>query len=540
MAILILWQQLAENYAFWLALTVLAVVPTYVLYNFVPNTFKDPRRRHLPPGPKGLPLVGNLFDLADSELVRGKARKWHQQYGDIFYTKIGGTDYIWLSSPKVVRDLMDKKSGIYSSRSPAPFAQDVASGGRRQLFMQYGPEWRQLRKASHSLLNSTTATKYQPIQDFESKQLMIDLIESPERFYEHNRRYSSSVIMLVTYGYRLPTWQHPLVKKIYDILDNLTEMTAPGAHAVDSFPSLAAWPQFLLGNWRTSAERVFEHDSKVYLELWDELKTKVDKGVAAECFVKDFYLNNPQKFGIDDLLAAYTCGGLVEAGSETTATTLNNFVLAMLLYPEAAAKAQAEIDHVVGSDRLPTWEDEKDLAYVRALVKEVLRWRPVNKFGMPHCTSEDDWYEGYFIPKGSVVILNWWAIHFDPKLYSHADEFDPSRYLNKPLPAADYINANDPYERDHFTYGAGRRVCPGVHVAERSLYINIVRTLWGFNISKAVGTDGGIIEPETEMVRGFLSVPKPFTADITIRSAKHAAVMRKAFDQSQEEGIVFR
>lgn len=372
------------------------------------TSFQDSRRKHLPPGPKGLPFIGNLFDIADSELVRGKAREWCREYGDIFYTKIGGTDYIWLSSPQAVRDLMDKKSGIYSSRSPAPFAQDVASGGKRQLFMPYGPEWRNLRKTSHALLNSTSAAKYQPIQDFESKQLMRDLLVTPADFYQHNRRYSSSVIMLVTYGYRLPSWKHPLMQKIYTVLDNLTEMTAPGAHAVDSFPSLASWPQWLLGNWRSKAKKVFEHDSKVYLDLWNKLKKEVDDGTASDCFVKEFYLKNPGRHGIDDLLAAYTCGGLVEAGSETTATTLNNFVLAMMLFPEAAREAQEEIDRVVGAARLPDWEDEKALPYVRALVKEILRWRPVNKFGMPHYTIEDDWHEGFFIPKGTVVMLNWW------------------------------------------------------------------------------------------------------------------------------------
>ena len=80
----------------------------------------------------------------------------------------------------------------------------------------------------------------------------------------------------------------------------------------------------------------------------------------------------------------------------------------MTLFPEAQKKAQEELDRVVGADRLPDWEDEKDLPYVRSLIKEILRWRPVNKFGMTHATSEDDWYEGHFIPKGSVAVLNWW------------------------------------------------------------------------------------------------------------------------------------
>lgn len=348
------------------------------------------------------------MDLADSDLVRGKLRVWARQYGNIFYTKIGGTDFIWLSSPKAVKDLMDKKSAIYSSRAPLPLAQDVASGGQRQLFMEYGPRWRLIRKYSHALLNSSTSVKYRPVQDYESKQLMVDLLDSPERFYDHNRRFSLSVIMLVTYGHRLATWEDPLLKKVYTVLDNLTEMTAPGAHVVDSFPSLASLPQSLLGNWRTFGKKIFDHDSKVYLELWENLKGEVDAGTARNCFCKTFYQNNPEKMGIDNLLAAYTCGGLVEAGAETTSTTLNNFLLAMTLFPDVVTKSHEEIDGVVGSERLPNFEDGKDLPYTRAIVKEILRWRAVNKFGMVHALQEDDWYEGYFIPKGSVVVLNWW------------------------------------------------------------------------------------------------------------------------------------
>jgi cytochrome P450 len=303
---------------------------------------------------------------------------------------------------------MDRKSGIYSSRAPSPLAQDVASAGRRQLFMPYGPRWRSIRKHSHALLNLSTSINYQGVQDFESKVLLKELMQDPADFMSINRRYSASVIMLVTYGYRIPSWDDPLIKRIYSVLERFTKMTAPGAWAIESFPSLTWVPQALLGNWKSYGQRVFEQDSAVYLDLWNRLKKETDAGVAKNCFTKTFYLNDPAKAGIDDLAAAYTCGGLIEAGSETTGTTLNNFVLCMVLFPEVQKRAQQELDRVVGMERLPRWEDEANLPYVRSVIKEVLRWRPVNKFGMPHATSEDDWYDGMFIPKGSVVVLNWW------------------------------------------------------------------------------------------------------------------------------------
>lgn len=386
----------------------LIILPLSFYAFFLPSVLKDHRRRHLPPGPNGLPFIGNLLDLADSNAFRLKIIGWSDKYGEIIHTQIGASDYIWLNSPKTIKDLMDKRSTIYSSRPSFPLAQDVASNGKRQLFMEYGPHWRSIRKISHGALNATTAASYQPVQDFESRQLMQELLGSPEDFYSHNQRYTVSVIMLVTYGYRLPSWDHPLVPKIYSILDNFTAMTAPGAYAVDSFPSLRYLPQSWFSNWREFGRHVHLHDSKIYLELWRDLKEKADKGTAPPCYCRDFYLQNPEKWGIDEELSAYTAGGLVEAGTETTSITLNNFLLAMTLFPRVVKKAQEELDRVIGDTRMPTWSDEENLPYVRAIIKETLRWRPLNQFGMAHATSSDDWYEGYFIPKGSVVMLSWW------------------------------------------------------------------------------------------------------------------------------------
>jgi cytochrome P450 len=371
------------------------------------------------------------------------------------------------------------------------------------------------------------------VQDFESKVLLKELMESPDDFVSINRRYSASVIMLVTYGYRIPSWNDPLIKRIYGVLERFTEITAPGAYAIESFPSLACLPQWLLGNWRTHGQKIFEQDSKVYLDLWNRLKRETDAGTARDCFTKTFYLNDPAKSGIDDLAAAYTCGGLIEAGSETTGTTLNNFVLCMLLFPETQKKAQDEIDRVIGRDRLPRWEDEENLPYVRGVIKEVLRWRPVNKFGMPHATTEDDWYEGYFIPKGSVYR----AIHNNPDVWPNPSVFDPSRYLNHTASAAHYMNSADPAERDHFSYGAGRRACPGIHVAERSLFINISRVLWGFNIKRKFGQDGKEIEVTAKMAPGFFSVPEHFECDIIPRSERHADIMKEESGKAEKEGL---
>ncbi|KAK5554819.1 hypothetical protein LTR46_007023 [Exophiala xenobiotica] len=500
-----------------------------------PNTLKDSRRKHLPPGPPGLPFLGNYFELSNAETFRFQAIKWAKQYGDVFYTRMGGSDYIYLSSPTAVKELMDKKSGIYSSRPPAPLASDVASAGRRQLFMAYGPRYRVVRKIAHALLNINVSTSYQPVQDLESKQLMYDLVHDPEHFYDHNRRYSNSVIMTVAYGHRQKDWDSPLTQKIYTVVNNLQMFSTPGAFLVDTFPSLRHFPQWMFGNWRKFGEKCFKHDSVVYLGLWGDLKKEVDEGKAAPCFAKDFYLSDPQKVGLDELQAAYQTGGLVEAGSETTSAYLNSFILNMTGNPHVMKKAQEEIDRVVGEDRLPDWADEPQLPYLRAIIKELLRMRPPNKFGIQHYTTADDWYNGFFIPKDTVVVLNWWAINYDPELWDKPEEFMPERFLTYDLPAAAYLNIADPNQRDHWSYGAGRRVCPGVHVAEKSLYLNIARVLWAFNISKKRAPDGTVVEPNAAMVPGWMTIPQPFECTITPRSEKKKSLIDKIWLEKKRE-----
>lgn len=388
---------------------VLPVVCATCFYLIItPNVLKDSRRRHLPPGPRGLPLIGNWLDVADIDKFYIKVQEWTKRYGDVFYVRLGGSDYVFLSSPKAIKALMDQRSTIYSSRPPAPLAQDAASGGKRQLFMEYGPRYRVVRKITHALLNSTIATSYQPIQDLESKQLLYDMMKEPEHFYDHNRRYSASVIITATYGHRIDSWDHPLATKIYSVINNLQLFTQPGAWLVDTLPPLRHFPEWMFGGWKSFGKRCFDHDSKVYLSLWEGLKSETNSGKANDCFCKQFYESDPSKQGLDNLQAAYIAGGFVEAGSETTSAFLNTLMLYMVMYPNVQRKLQAEIDRVVGRERLPTWDDEKNLPYVRATIKETLRVRPPNKFGMNHYTTQDDWYEGFFIPKGTVAVLNWW------------------------------------------------------------------------------------------------------------------------------------
>lgn len=202
----------------------------------------------------------------------------------------------------------------------------------------------------------------------------------------------------------------------------------------------------------------------------------------------------------------------------------------MLLYPSAQKHAQDEIDRVCG-DRLPTMEDWDDLPYIRASVKESLRWMPTAIVGIPHAVIQDDWYMGYKIPKGAGVMWNVWAINMDPKRFTNPRAFDPSRYLGDNQTSSEAAMNGDASKRDHFVFGAGRRLCQGMHIADRSLFLGIARLLWAFNLEKAIDAQGHEIVPDPdELSQGFLVHPKDFPARITPRSKRHAEVIRKEWE----------
>lgn len=354
-----------------------------------------------------------MLDMADTDKMMKLSKEWSDKYGEIFYTKVGLSHFIWLSSPTVVRDLMDKRGSIYSSRAPSPMI-NMVSNNERVNFLPYGEKWRAIRSILHSALNLETSSTYKSVQDFESKQAIWEILhaENDSEFSEINRRYSTSTIMTITYGLRVKHLSDPLYQDILKIVRHFSLATAPGGWMIDTVPMLAdIVPQFLLQNWKKIARKWYAEDSEIYLTLYNKLMRDIDNGVAPDCFLKDMAREKSNKKPMADVTLAFAAGALIEAGSDATTTALNNVILACLLYPDVVKAAHEELDRVVGNGRIPGFSDEPNLPYIRGIVKETLRWRASTKVGTCHATTQDDWYNSHFIPKGSVIVLNWWWVY---------------------------------------------------------------------------------------------------------------------------------
>jgi len=241
-------------------------------------------------------------------------------------------------------------------------------------------------------------------------------------------------------------------------------------------------------------------------------------GSRSDCFVANL-LENGDKTDLDPVERAWLAGMMFGAGAEAMAATLSFFILAMVLYPEVQQKLYNEVYAVVGVDRLPRFTDVKDLPYLNAVIKETLRWRPMGPLAVPHRSSQDDIYDGHFIPAGTLIFPNVWAMHHDESVYPHPDVFMPERYLAEDGKTP--VQYPDTRELGQHSYGFGRRSCIGYTIANNALAINSASIVWAFEIRKAKDASGREITPDPDALldEGLAVRPLPFDCALKPRSA---------------------
>ncbi|KAK9782620.1 putative Cytochrome P450 [Seiridium cardinale] len=507
------------------------------------------RPKGYPPGPPTLPIIGNIH-LMPKENQHLQFQKWAEEYGPVYSLILGTKVMIVLSSDQAIKDLLDKRSSIYSSR-PHMYLGQIISGGFRMLLMEYGETWRMIRGIVHSSLNIKASRAYVSYQDLENKVMLLGFLDSPEQFIDHIRRFTNSLTTQMVFGFRTTNNDDPKLKQLYDGFERFGEIISDDSAALlDIFPVLRHLPDALLP-MRRYAKELHKKEYNLYVGHYLDTKKRLKEGKAKPCFCVDL-LKAQDKQGFSDGLASYISGTLLEAGSDTTAATLVGFVQALLIFPEVVKAGQAEIDRVCG-ERMPDLNDLPDLPYIRGCMKESLRWMPTAIIGVPHAVTQDDNYMEYKIPKGAGVMWNVWNVANDPKRHPNPRKFDPTRWVNDHQTSAEAASNSDPTKRDHFVFGAGRRLCQGMHIADRSLFLAISRLLWAFDFRRAVDEKGEEIIPDMAALTGGLLVqPKPFKADIRPRSAFKAECVRNEWAKMVElldeelqwktvpEGLVWR
>ena len=195
---------------------------------------------------------------------------------------------------------------------------------------------------------------------------------------------------------------------------------------------------------------------EAFYEAQEQVKAAVEAGTAEESWTKIWLEKNIERGRLDQHEAAHAVGVNSLVAIATIGSPLHSFFLAMCHYPSWYTRLQAEVDRICGDDRLPTLGDLAEMPILRAIVKETIRWRQAVPGGVPHITTEDDVYEGYFIPKGALVHANHFAISRDEDLYPEAVEFRPERWLDPAWPTYKEPLTEHPVLRGDIAFGYGK------------------------------------------------------------------------------------
>ncbi|KAJ7209438.1 cytochrome P450 [Mycena rebaudengoi] len=443
--------------------------------------FKTKRGAKLPPGPPGIVFFGNLFQL--SSRVWLKFTGW-KTYGSIVYLDIAGQPIIVLNNAKTAADLLDRRGLIYSDRPGNIVASEMMTGGLLFAMSHYGDTWRIMRRVAQEALSKNFAHKFHAIQSKEAVLLTHSLLVNPTAWGSHLRRTAASVVLSMVYDTpALLSEEDPNITRINDFADRLVNAAYPGAYLVEYFTWMKYLPSWM-AKWKRDVLEQYSIDDAMFRGLFNEVSNRVAQGHQLSGFCAHM-LETKDRHGLNEKESAWTAATLYGAGTDTTSTVL------------VQRRAQTELDAVVGRSRMPTFADYNSLPYIRALIKETLRWAPMAPIGVPHRLMEDDYYEGHFIPKGSIVIANVWAMNRDPEVYGHnADLFEPTRHLDGDGRLAVVIPETK--DEGHNTFGFGRRNCVGRHLANDSLFIDCASILWALSIEPFYDHNGAPIIPSLD------------------------------------------
>ncbi|KAF9228325.1 cytochrome P450 [Gyrodon lividus] len=470
----------------------------------------SPKTR-LPPGPKGLPLLGNVSDLPTTQPWVTFA-ELGRKYGGIVYLNALGNSIIILNDAKYALDMLDKKGRKYSDRPTLIMAGELVGWGEGPALVPFSNTWSEYRRLFAQFMGSKAKIdEFQSILQDETRILINNMHTHPEEWIKHGRRFAGAIVLKIAYGYTVEIENDPLVKLVDDAMDQFSETTVPNAFMVDIVPILRFVPEWIPGaGWQRKAA-AYRRTLTDMLDIpYNLVKQHVAAGTAKPSFVSNA-LENTTLEPKTERIIQWAAAGIYSGGADTTAAGLECFILAMTLHVAEQTEAQAELDAVLGLGTLPTLSDRSRLPYVEALYIEVLRKYTFGPIGLPHVVAEDDVHEEYFIPKGTMIITNVWQFFNDPKTYENPGAFNPHRFLAKDGTRKEI----DPRQ---YLFGFGRRRCPGVHLADASMWLACASILTFLELRPPM-KDGIPILPDACFMDGSISHPAPFECVIRPRTS---------------------
>lgn len=392
-----------------------------------------------------------------------------------------GTKHIRINGEEIAQEILAKRGAIYSNRAPTPNIPGTKVDAEYLPLLDNNEQLTRHRKFAHQCLAQTCNYDMYGFTHFEIKRMIYLL-------YKDNRNYPE---LCEEFTHRIAArlaWENPLLsRELNSSSAGLLSAISPSGQLPNKIPIIMKLPDFLNPWYWREKQR---HD--VQKEFWiramqavkDKMKANVDGHSWSRTFLKQKERLKFPDSSPDDHEGAFAIGMLAITASLPMSSPIQTFFLAMCHYPHWLKRLQAELDEVCGPDRLPVWSDAPKLPVLRAIGKELLRWRPPVPTGVPHEAEQDDVFDGYLIEKGTLVHPTEWARRSDEKTYPNHEEFNPDRYLNPIYPTYKEPLTKFPNVINHHVFGYGRRICMGMEIVDYQLVTVIGSLAWAFDISK--------------------------------------------------------
>lgn len=429
-----------------------------------------------------------------------------------------GTTHIWIETDKIARDLLVHRGKKYGDRHELPAAVGVRGGSEILPLMGIGDNFWRHKNFIHALnRNANAQNLFFGYPEMENKNTLRRLLDSPDKWSEHIITHCARTAARIAWG----DPRHGT--KLMHVVPVLLKAVSPGGPLPNLLPFLQHIPAAINPWVKQEAERRQQMQEAFY-EAQEDVMERYQAGTAEGSWTK-LWLEKAQgleKGNLSKHEAAHAVGTNALVAIVTIGSPLHTFFTAMCHYPSWQPRLQEELDRVCG-DRLPTMADLPRLPVLRAVVKETLRWRQPTPLGVPHITTDDDVYDGYYIPKGSMIHANHYLISREPAMYPEGDEWRPERWLEPSWPTYKEPLNEYPTLRGDAGFGYGTRSCPGIDLVTIELYTTIGAIAWGFDIKRKEGRQGYENPVPWYQTNPYvITMASQFPCNVTPRSAEKA------------------
>uniref|UniRef100_A0A2P2I2W4 Cytochrome P450 2L1-like n=1 Tax=Hirondellea gigas TaxID=1518452 RepID=A0A2P2I2W4_9CRUS len=427
----------------------------------------DRKPSNMPPGPTEIPILGGMPVLDEKQ-----AHPLREKYGDIVTVRTGAIRTVILFDYKTSKEVMARADMAGRPDIFKAFSIDEQKTGG--IALSEGPQWQHDRRFMlRNLRNLGMGKTYlEDAVHVEAEALVEDLKkydQQPIAYPDSFRTAALNIIWQMTASRRYDLRSEE-VKLIYEASKDLQSSSMALTMMPFFFPFLRKLPNIL--------QKIFFKQNLVDAFI-EKMRATITKTVDEH--EEQLDLDNPRDL-IDEYLkemkeqehdkeTLYRKGALLQivndlfdAGSDTINTTIKWVVYVLARYPQVTKKIQHEIDEVVPRDRMVSLQDKPNLPYVEAFITEILRFSSLTGLNVEHTAMQDTTIEGYFIPKGTVVVNSNYAIHFDPQYWDQPHNFSPERFI-------DEDGKFQAPKEGFFAFSSGRRQCPAETLARMEVFL---------------------------------------------------------------------